>query len=72
MYWSVEVEDGIDETEDAEEGESESGDRIGEGAQWTVFLCAGVSAMRVDRITQTKARRDERTNKSRGRVRSIR
>jgi hypothetical protein len=43
MYWSVDVED-IDEV-DADEQESESVERIGDGAQWTVFFGAGVDAM---------------------------
>jgi len=46
MYWSADVED-IDEV-DADEQESESVERTGDGAQWTVFFGAGVDAMRVE------------------------
>ena len=48
-YWSVDVEEGSDEVDEAdEEGESDNGEGIGDGAQWTVFLDAGVAAMRVN------------------------
>jgi hypothetical protein len=52
MYWIVDVEEGIDDVDDADEGESDNGEGIGEGAQWTVFLDAGVAAMamRVDDV----------------------
>jgi hypothetical protein len=78
MYWIVDVEVGIDDVDDADEGESDKGEGIGEGAQWTVFLGAGVAAMamRVDDVRslinhkRRSASRDCRTNKSRDRVKS--
>lgn len=51
-----------------EEGESDNGEGIGDGAQWTVFLGAGVAAMRVDVRVSSVARLDSTTNRSRGRV----
>jgi hypothetical protein len=58
MYWSVDVED-IDEV-DADEEESESVERTGDGAQWTVFFGAGVDAM--SRALSTTSRMTRRNH----------
>jgi hypothetical protein len=47
MYWIVD-DDEVNEDDEDWDKESERGDGMGEGAQWTVFFVPGVAAMRVN------------------------
>jgi hypothetical protein len=57
---------------DADEEESDSGEGIGDGAQWTVFFGAGVAAMRKQAGRRSTVNRARHSNtQSRGRVKSL-